>query len=71
MLSPYFIITSLNWTNGYLPGGGGPLINMGIMWGGPLGGSGCLMCIGCMGGAPLKLKKLFANSSGGWGRAEI
>lgn len=41
------------------------------MWGGPLGGSGCLMCIGCMGGAPLRLKKLLANSSGGWGRAEM
>ena len=51
----------------YLPGGGGPLMN--IIRGGPRGGIGGLMCIGSIGGAPPRLKKLLEISSGGAGKA--
>ena len=62
-----------------LPGGIGPLINIGIIGGGPLGGIplggiGGRMCIGwgiiCIGGASPRLKKLLDISTGGGGRAE-
>lgn len=55
----------------YLPGGGGPLMNNGIICGGPRGGIGGLICIGCIGGASLRLKKLLEISCGGAGNARI
>ena len=61
-----------------VPGGKGPLINTGIIGGGPLGsiplGGRGGRCIGrggckCGGGASPKLKKLLDISTGGGGKA--